>query len=199
MYTEYDDDELYPHSESRFDKIIDAILDCFETFVISMFVLLFATTFLFKPVDVVGPSMENTLYNNDKLVLVTLFYTPRQGDIVVAQSKALDKTIIKRVIATGGQTVVIDYNENTVTVDGKLLNEEYLGGRLMTDIGTYEQNNSSSGVYTYVVPEGEVFLLGDNRNHSTDSRYIGCLSEDEILGKVVFRYNSDYAPIGRVK
>ncbi len=137
----------------------------------------------FRIVVVSGPSMNNTLYDGDwLLVLGNIFYgEPKQGDIVVASKDSFDDgtPIIKRVIATEGQQVDIDFNAGIVYVDGEPLIEPY----------TLTTTNLAEGVeFPLVVDKGCVFVMGDNRNASKDSRSneIGLVDEREILGKAIF-------------
>lgn len=144
-------------------------------------VLLF--TFCMRFVIVSGDSMFDTLADGDYLLLIdnNLCGELEQGDIVVASmDRFRDGTpIVKRVIATEGQTVDVDFNEGIVYVDGTALEEEY----------TYTGTNLSEGTqFPLVVEEGCLFLMGDNRNESLDSRstQIGQVDRREILGKAVF-------------
>ena len=144
-------------------------------------------TFFFRLVAVDGSSMYPTLVDKDYLVLESnfLYRNVKQGDIVVLKVDYFDKPIVKRVIATGGQTVDIDFDLGIVYVDGEALDESY----------TFEPTYRSyleigEGLdYPVTVPEGSVFVLGDNRNHSADSRYapLGCVDESRILGRVLLR------------
>jgi signal peptidase I len=136
-------------------------------------------TFIIRPVGVVGQSMENTLKNGDKVVICNLNYKPKQGDIIVLSTKAVDTPIIKRVIAVGGQTVNINYNTGKVYVNGK----EY-------DAPIKEKMEQRGDVTLPVkVPKDSVFVMGDNRNNSFDSRYaqIGMVKVKYILGHAIFR------------
>ena len=134
---------------------------------------------LFRVVVVSGSSMNNTLYDGDYILLLNnVFYrNPEPGDIIVASKEAFDngEPIIKRVIATEGQTVHIDGANNKVYVDGKLLNEPYIA------TPTINQN------ITVTVEKGCVFVMGDNRMNSKDSRSseIGQIDKREILGKAL--------------
>ena len=138
---------------------------------------------LFRMVIVSGPSMKNTLVDGDCLLLLSnvLYREPKQGDIIVASKSTYDNgdPIIKRVIATEGQTVNIDFVLGIVYVDGVALDEPY----------TLTPTNLPEGVqFPLVVAEGCVFVMGDNRNESKDSRSyeIGLIDCREILGKVFF-------------
>ncbi len=159
--------------------------------VIVVVVLLF--TFVFKVATIEGQSMENTLFENEKVVMTNLFYEPSYGDIVVISRNAesvynpdtnrSDLPIIKRVIATEGQKVYIDFNSGKVFVDDKELNEPYV----KTDT-----NLKYDIEFPVTVPENCVFVMGDNRNNSLDSRSSaigenGMVNTDYILGHVLLR------------
>lgn len=136
----------------------------------------------FRVIVVDGPSMENTLLNGDYMLLVSnLFYkNPAAGDVVVVSKQAYDngKPIVKRVIATEGQVVDIDFQEGIVYVDGEALEEPYT-----KTLTTLKEGNT----FPQTVEEGCVFIMGDNRNNSKDSRspQIGQVDKREVLGKVI--------------
>lgn len=137
----------------------------------------------FRIVVVSGPSMKDTLHHGDLLIVLgdVLYGDPKSGDVVVVSKKSFDdgKPIIKRVIATEGQEVSIDFEQGVVFVDGRALNEPYC----LTPTNLYE------GVeFPVTVPEGCVFVMGDNRNESKDSRSsdIGMVDTREIIGRAVF-------------
>ncbi|MDD6848747.1 MAG: signal peptidase I [Oscillospiraceae bacterium] len=142
-------------------------------------------TFFVRLVDVKGPSMLQTLKSGDKVIITNFMYTPKDGDIVVISHGAqYADPIIKRVIATEGQTLDIDFEKQTVTVDGKVIDEPYTQGQTL----------DKGGVIPKVIPEGKVFVMGDNRTVSLDSRSttIGLIDEMDIIGKaqlVVFPFN----------
>ena len=123
--------------------------------------------------------MESTLINTDKVVITDLFYTPHQGDIVViSKAEQYDKALIKRVIATEGQNLQIDFENNRVYVDGELLDEEYIQG-------ITRQGDKSAEEVNGIIPEGKVFVMGDNRTVSLDSRFeeVGLINVSDIIGK----------------
>ena len=140
---------------------------------------------LFRVVVVSGPSMNRTLVDGDWLFLIgnILYSRPQQGDIIVASKDSFDNgaPIIKRVIATQGQVVDIDFSEGLVYVDGEALDEPY----------TLTPTNISEGIeFPITVNEGCIFVMGDNRNVSKDSRSteIGQIDCREVLGKAVFLF-----------
>ena len=144
-------------------------------------------TFFGRLTRVDGESMTNTLQHGQLLLVQSLGYTPEQGDIVVLNKTTADHlggvAIVKRVIATGGQTVDIDYDTNSVYVDGVKLREDYIK-EPMRDM----RGDPLYGQTHFEVPEGSIFVMGDNRNDSDDSRdaRIGTIDEDYLLGKAVF-------------
>ena len=147
-------------------------------------VLLLVNTFVVRLAVVDGSSMYPTLKDGELMVVWQFCYAPTAGDIVVidtSESLLNQSHIVKRVIATEGQTVSIDYNSNLVCVEDVALEEPYINPEEDPMKPTDEQ---SCKIYT--VPEGCVFVMGDNRNHSADSRsaYYGMISEDHIMGKV---------------
>ncbi len=150
----------------------------------AIFAMLLATLFCaccFRLVTVDGDSMLNTLHNNDKLLMVNAFYNePQYGDIVVVQ-QGDGAPLIKRVIAKEGDTIEVDPKTETVLLNGETLNEPYL------DVPTPALYGFTG---PYIVPEDSVFVMGDNRVNSHDSRDldgIGAVHKDEIMGKAVFR------------
>jgi len=145
-------------------------------------VLIFA--FFARIIGVVGASMQPTLYENDRVLISDVLYTPKAGDVVVISKRSdmFPDPIIKRVIATEGQTICFNFATGDVWVDDVLLEENYIAER------TGLPEDLVSGV-TYEVPENCVFVMGDNRNHSSDSRTseIGMVDERYILGRVLIQ------------
>ena len=143
----------------------------------ALVVLAVAFTFVGRIIIVDGHSMDPTLNDKDLILLQCIGYEPKQGDVVVLRKDFADihHPIVKRVIATEGQTVSIDYDQGVVYVDGAPLDEPYLNEPMLwPGYGTMEETE-------WVVPEGSIFVMGDNRNASSDSR-------DERLGPVDTRY-----------
>lgn len=135
--------------------------------------------FIGRQIQVVGPSMQNTLFTGDRVIVSNLFYTPEAGDIVVVQTDTFGgDPLIKRVIATAGQTVDIDFQLGIVYVDGVALEEDYIAE------ATFMRDDFQGEI---TVPEGHVFIMGDNRNQSTDSRSnkVGCVDVRRVIGKVL--------------
>ena len=152
----------------------------------AIFVLLF--TFVARIIVVSGPSMENTLAGGDLILVWSLGYTPKQGDIVVlTQESYQEDSIVKRVIAREGQRVDIDYGSGTVYVDDVPLKENYTKEKMLLP-------GYGEGINHITVPEGCIFVMGDNRNHSADSRYpgIGVVDTRCVIGHgllVIFPFN----------
>lgn len=166
-------------------NVMDEVFEWAESFVFAMFVVILIFTFFFRIVLVQGPSMRETLQDQDRLIITHINYTPQKGDIVVINSEKLGKTIIKRVIGTGGDKVVVDYNNNTVTVNGKVISNDNIREAMYNTNLFDEEYEVEENVFEYDVPEGKLFVMGDNRNNSTDSRRIGFIDPSDVLGKAV--------------
>lgn len=152
-----------------------------QAFVAVLCALVLVFSFLGRVIVVDGSSMVPTLHHGDLLLLQGIGYTPEQGDIVVLtkEFQNVDTPIVKRIIATGGQTVHIDYATSTVYVDGVALDEPYINELMRMPMG--------ETITDVTVPEGSVFVMGDNRNNSSDSRVpeLGTVDERYILGEVL--------------
>ena len=156
------------------------IYDWMQCIVVAIIVCVLLFSFCVRLVDVVGDSMNPTLVNGDKIIVSNLFYAPKPGDIIVfRKDEYRDEPLVKRVIAVEGQTVNIDFERGIVYVDGEPIDEPYIAEPTTEPL-------DFTGEIT--VDEGCVFVMGDNRNHSTDSRYslIGQVDERCIMGKVYF-------------
>jgi len=188
-------------SSDKSKKVIKEIKEWAKAILIAVIVALIIRGFLFEPVEVQGHSMNDTLQDGQRLILYKLgyyFYEPKRGDIIVLQVDdgilsdipVINKLpfvkkmypfpqeidYIKRVIAVPGDE--IDLRDGYVYVNGEKLDEPYAKGK------TYEKELK----FPLVVPENKVFVLGDNREYSSDSRYIGFIDFENIKGKVIYRY-----------
>jgi len=175
-------------------KLAASIYDWVETFCYAMALMVVLFLLVCRYVTVDGDSMRETLHDSDKLIISGLGYTPETGDIVVVKVPAYQNPIIKRVIATEGQEVEIDFENWTVKVDGVLLEEDYINRDVNYDgvnDDRYVWMASPTGerVLRFTVEPGKLFVMGDNRNHSTDSRSstVGQVDERQVLGRVLLR------------
>ena len=153
-----------------------------QALVAALITLILLFTFVGRIIGVDGESMYPTLHHGDLLLLQSIGYEPEQGDVVVLTKEfdASEGPIVKRVIAVGGQTVDIDYDAGTVSVDGQVLDEPYINEPMERPMG--------ESISDVVVPEGSIFVMGDNRNHSSDSRDVtlGTVDERYVLGRAVW-------------
>jgi len=173
--------------ERQKNSAFSEIFMLLEDLALMMGVAVLLFIFVIRPTGVIGDSMNSTLHDKDKLLVSNLLYEPRQGDIVVLTKKSfMTESIVKRVVAVEGQTIDVDYETNQVYVDGVALWEPYRNEPNMIK-GTI--NKQFEMEYPAVVPEGHIFVMGDNRNHSIDSRHIslGMVDKRYILGRAVFR------------
>lgn len=179
---------------SKPKNIIAELIDYVEIFIFSTCAVLLIFSFFIRVCKVDGPSMNQTLIHGEVLITTNVFYKPEQFDIIVfhqtsEQTDRYNEPIVKRVIATGNHYVKIDFNNSLVYVSEDaifdaedLINEQdyaYL------DIGRWRMN----GVLETYVPDGKLFVMGDNRNNSADSRShdIGLVDTRRVLGKVILR------------
>ncbi len=170
------------------------LFDGLQLLVLVLVVVVGLFTFVVGLVGVNGNSMYPTLHNGDMMLVQRIGYTVSSGDVVVLRKDGTfdDQALVKRVIATGGQTVYIDYDNNTITVDGVVLEEPYLNYETDIHYGDdyMAQRYDLDEDYVnqeFTVPEGYVFVCGDNRNHSSDSRVaeLGMVDERYIIGRVL--------------
>ena len=178
------------NNETKKDSLSAFLVDWGDSLIRALIVIIFVLTFVGTTCTVVGNSMLNTLHDGDKLIIFNLFYEPKENDVIVFhQTGTLNEACVKRVIATENKWVRIDFNQGQVYVsddnqfdDFEIIDESSYA---YLDIGRYKM----TGIRDYEVPEGYVFVMGDNRNNSTDSRsdVIGLVDKSSILGKVIFR------------
>ncbi len=182
--------EKEPHSTptGKTEGLVNNLFYWVQTLVYAVVAIVLLFTFVGRLTRVEGGSMLNTLHDGDMLLLQSVGYEPKAGDIVVLNKTTAETTallggdaIVKRVVAVGGQTVRIDYSTSTLYVDDQAVDEPYVREFMHLRSGPY------SGQTPFVVPEDSVFVLGDNRNESTDSRQemLGPVHKDYILGRAL--------------
>jgi signal peptidase I len=161
------------------NKPLNWIYDWTKTILTALLVVIIILTFFVRIVNVKGGSMDVTLTDGDKLIVTSFLYTPTDGDIVIiSHGQHLDEPIVKRVIATEGETLKIDFDNNKVYVNGKELDEPYVSSPL----------REGDAEIPKIIPEGKIFVMGDNRWDSNDSRYnqVGLIDVSDVIGKAQF-------------
>ena len=164
-----------------------SIFDIAEMFAICAAVVLVIFTFVARLTVVEGPSMETTLHENEFILVRSLCYEPKKGDIVVVNDPTAgvySHPLIKRVIAVGGDTVDIDFSTWTLTVNGEVVDESKY-----RNLDVSASTITSDFTFPMTIKEGHIFVMGDNRNHSADSRAasIGQIDERCVVGKAAVR------------
>lgn len=172
------DDNFNTNNIDRFSTTFTtSSFEWLESIAQSLVVMVAILSFIFRIATVDGTSMLDTLHDKDKLFILKWQYVPKDGDVVVISNGAqYDKPLVKRVIATEGQTLSIDIDRNTVIVDGNKLDEPYILEPMW---------RKGDNTIPHVIPAGYTFVMGDNRNNSADSRYkeIGLIPNEKIVGK----------------
>ena len=172
-------------------------LDWIETIVMAFVIVTVVFTFAARVVTVDGASMEPNYYDGDRVLVTSLAGEAKAGDVVIIVH-ALEETLIKRVVATEGQVVDFDNELGELIVDGQVVNGEVYGTR--NGITFAPENVGDTMDFPQTVPEGCVFVLGDHRDDSTDSRKlsVGIVDRRNILGRVVFNLYpmSKIGPVG---
>ncbi len=206
--------EEYTKAYEKPSKAFAGFIDILESFIYAIIAVVIVFTFVGRLSIVDGQSMDNTLSHGEYLLVTNplYLYEPKNGDIVIIDAGEAfypyTEPIVKRVIATEGQTITIDTKAECVYVDGVMLEEDYAKYEYKFDLGenkTYkiflsllttndlfggkEYFNTETGIYTATVPDDHIFAMGDNRLNSADSRVsqIGFIHEDYVVGKAVFR------------
>jgi len=185
----FDPDEFPPLPELEEPKSNDlekitfsgVVFDCFSSLLCAVIALSIIYTFFFRLIDVDGASMNNTLQDGEKLLITNFFFTPDYGDIVIISREFQgDTPLVKRVIATEGDKLDINFFTGEVRVNETLLEEPYIAEIT---------HNSGDLTYPLVIPPGHVFVMGDNRNFSLDSRFsvVGFIDESRLLGKAIYK------------
>ena len=154
--------------------------DWIQCLIVALIICVILFIFFIRIIDVSGTSMNPTLLNGDKMLVSDLFYRPKAGDVVVFKTDNYDpdKALVKRIIATEGQEINIDFENGIVYVNGDPIQEDYINELTNTKLDF---------IGPQTVPEGCVFVMGDNRNASTDSRdkRIGMVDKRLVIGKVL--------------
>ena len=157
------------------------LYDWIQSLMVALVICIAIFIFAIRVVDVSGSSMWPTLVDGDKMLVPNLFFTPQRGDIVVFKTDNYDpdKALVKRVIATEGQEVSIDFERGVVYIDGSPVEEDYIAELTTTKLDF---------IGPQTVPEGCLFVMGDNRNASTDSRKkeIGMVDTRMVLGRAYY-------------
>ena len=174
--------EALKEADDKSRKNAESIYDIASIIVSAVISVGIIFTFFFKISTVSGESMENTLHDMDKLIISSVVTDIEYGDVVVtSQPNIFNKVLIKRVIAVEGQTVWFDEATGKTIVDGKPLDEPYIKEEM-------EYTPAMDKLFT--VPEGHIFVMGDNRNNSSDSRddFVGTIDKNYVVGKVVYKF-----------
>ena len=171
---------------SMWGKLVKWAFDVADIAVCTFAIVSIVCTFILMKFDVSGSSMLPTLENGDRLFVFHFMYEPKRGDIVTIKDPGhLNKNIIKRVIAKGGDKFKIDLDAGKVWVNGKILDEPYI-----KDVGKGFGRYKDGGNWDYpdVIPNNMYFCMGDNRDKSKDCRSFGCIPQNKIESKVKLRF-----------
>lgn len=181
-YGDYYSENMYEEGEEEEKKegFLKTLFSYVKVVVFALLISFFIKSYVISSTLVEGSSMFPTVYNKDKLIVNKVFFMKKnitRGDVIDFYVPSADKYYLKRVIAVEGDTVEI--KDNRVYLNGKLLEENYVSTNV---------TEPHSNVTKWEVKEGYVFVLGDNRSNSTDSRDLGLIPRQDIVGKIILRY-----------
>lgn len=171
--------EIY-ESEDYTESLLHSAFDLLDAMLTGVVLAVIIFSFILMRNSVSGTSMIPTLYDKDELLISRLFYTPKKGDVVIVKDPMEpEKNLVKRVIATEGDSFKIDFENNLVYVNGEVLNEPYIKEHIMLTKADWD--------IPEVIPNGNIFVMGDNRNYSRDSRsnLVKLIKNENVLGKVL--------------
>ena len=168
------------------EGIAKAVYEWTEMMVFALIAFLLLTSFVCRTVTVDGPSMMNTLLNGERLLVTSYPYTPQRGDIVII-SRENRAPLVKRIIAVGGDVLRVDDDVHKVYLNDEELIEPYVYDILQAGESYSGDDDFWAKSSCWEVPQGYVFVMGDNRRRSSDSRDIGYIENHRIIGKAFFR------------
>ncbi len=176
-------------TEYKPSRVLTATFEWMSAAIVALVLIVLVFAVFLRTVNVDGDSMYPNLHNGDRLVISNFAYSPEYGDIVIVLREH-NTPLIKRVIGLPGDVIQIDNDKGVVIRNGQELAEPYIQS------GITKQSQYATGLSTpLTVPEGRVYVLGDNRGNSTDSRREGCYSMEQVVGRVLFRLTPEMGKV----